>query len=1181
MGGRLEDLTPGALVGGITGDGVVSVVAVRWIGSNALQVTFRTEGGRLDERLLYRDHEPRLTLRHAAAAFDFSADGALFKLAAEALRIRMAARFDPMLGVHTSSGDLEPLPHQIEAVYGELLDRTPLRFLLADDPGAGKTIMAGLYAKELMLRGDAERILVVAPGSLVEQWQEELADKFGLRFELLTRQLADAAIDGAVGGVFARFPLLIARMDQLARSDDLKAQLDRTDWDLVVVDEAHRMSAHWFGTELQTTKRYQLGQLLGRHARHLLLMTATPHSGKEEDFQLFMALLDSDRFEGRYRDAVHAIDTVGMMRRMVKEDLRTMDGKPLFPERRAYTVPYPLSEGERDLYEAVTQYVREEMNRAERLRAEGDRRGLTVGFALTVLQRRLASSPEAILKSLERRRGRLERRRREMAADSSAASPVEQSLRRRLAGLLGRDLPGLPDDLDDVEDLAAGEREDLESEVADAATAAQTAVELDHEIGLLAGLEELARRVRHSGTDRKWTELRELLATDALIRDQTGNLRKIIIFTEHRDTLDYLAEKIRGHLGQPEAVATVHGGVRREERRKVMEAFAQDPEVRVLVATDAAGEGLNLQRAHLMVNYDLPWNPNRIEQRFGRIHRIGQTEVCHLWNLVAKDTREGLVFERLLEKLEQQRQTYRGKVFDVLGRAFEDRPLRDLLLEAIKYGDDPQVRARLDQVIDAAVGEGLDKLIAERAADREVLAKADLERWRAAMDEANARRLQPHYVRAFFLAAFKLLGGQISEREAARYEIRHVPADVRARDRQIGTGAPVLRRYERVTFDRDLTVPAGSPRAELLAPGHPLLDAVVDLVAERYGSLLKHGAILADRHDPGEQARLLAAVALEVTDGHDPARTIAKRFGFTEIDPDGATPVAEARYLDYEPVSDPERSAVEQVLSEPWLSAGADQIAVDWAAEHGMPALLARTREQVSARTEQTRRLVKQRLTQEINYADMRHAELLEAESAGRPLKIKPETAFRRARDLEGRLERRLADLDRDEDLTARPPTVAAAALVVPQGLLGKVSGRTEAVPAATARDTEETDRRAVAAVVAAERRLGRRPTEMPHSNPGYDIQSLDADGHLIFIEVKGRIEGQPQFSVSRTQALTGKNVAARYRLALVRVHPDGPERDEVRYITDPFRHIDFGDFAATGIMADWDKEWARGGEPE
>jgi superfamily II DNA or RNA helicase len=1144
-------------------------VAVRWIGSNAIQLTYRTADGRLDERLLYRDHEPRLTLRQAAAAYDFTADGALFKLAAEALRIRMAARFDPMLAVHTS--DLEPLPHQIEAVYGELLERTPLRFLLADDPGAGKTIMAGLYAKELMLRGDLERCLIVAPGSLVEQWQEELADKFGLRFELLTRQLADSVVDG---NVFTRFPLLIARMDQLSRSDDLRQRLDRCDWDLVVIDEAHRMSAHYFGQELHTTKRYQLGQLLGRHTRHLLLMTATPHSGKEEDFQLFMALLDSDRFEGRYRDAVHAVDTEGMMRRMVKEELLTFEGRPLFPERRAYTVPYPLSQPEQDLYEAVTQYVREEMNRADRLRAEGDRRGLTVGFALTVLQRRLASSPEAILRSLERRRRRLERRRREML--STTGSVIEQTLRERLSELLGRELP---EDLDEVDDLASGEAEELESEVADAATAAQTVAELEHEITLLSGLEELAGRVRRSGTDRKWTELRDLLSQNALIRDETGNLRKIIIFTEHRDTLEYLAERIRGHLGQPEAVAIIHGGVGREERRTVMEVFAQDPECRVLVATDAAGEGLNLQRAHLMVNYDLPWNPNRIEQRFGRIHRIGQTEVCHLWNLVAENTREGMVFQRLLDKLEQQRQTYQGKVFDVLGQAFEGRPLRELLLEAIRYGEQPQVRARLDEVIDATVGDGLDKLIAERAADHDVLARADLERWRAAMDEARARKLQPHYVRAFFLAAFGLLGGSIAEREAGRYEIRHVPADVRDRDRQTGIGAPVLRRYERVTFDRELTGPPGRPRAELLAPGHPLLDAVTDLVIERYGSLLKHGTLLVARHDPGEQPRLLTAVTQEITDGHDPARTIAKRFDFAEIGPDGARPVAEARYLDYEPIDDSERAVARHLLAEPWLRTGVDQLAVDWAVEHGTPALLARTQAQVSGRVDQTRRLVRQRLIQEINYWDARHAELLEAEAAGRQLKIKPDTALRRARDLERRLERRLADLARDEDLTARPPIVAAGALVIPQGLLDSLLGRAAAAPPLRARQVL-TDRRAVDAVLAAERSLGRHPKEMPHNNPGYDIQSAADDGHLVFIEVKGRVAGAEDFWVTRTEALTGKNAATGSRLALVRVDPAGPELDEIRYIVDPFRDIDFGDFAATGIIGDWDKEWTRGGDP-
>jgi superfamily II DNA or RNA helicase len=1179
MGIRLEDLTPGAQIAGITGDGAVTVVAAAWIGSNAIRLAYRTGDNRLDERILYRDHEPRLSVSKSGAAYDFEADAVSFKLAAEALRIRMAGRFDPMLAIHTS--DLDPLPHQIQAVYGDLLDRTPLRFLLADDPGAGKTIMAGLYIKELMLRGDLERCLVVAPGGLVEQWQDELREKFGLSFELLTRQLADSQPDGQV---FIKNPLLIARMDQISRADDLRQQLDHADWDLVVVDEAHRMSAHYFGNELKKTKRYQLGELLGNHARHLLLMTATPHAGKEEDFQLFLALLDTDRFEGRYRDAVHSVDTEGLMRRMVKEELKTFEGKPLFPERRAYTVAYELSSGEKDLYEAVTDYVRDEMNRADRLREQGDRkRGFTVGFALTVLQRRLASSPEAILKSLERRRRRLERRRREI--EFGAPETTDRDLRHRLAELLGRDLP---EDTEELDDLPSGEAEEIESEVADAATAARTRAELDKEIAILTDLEELARKVRHQGTDRKWIELRDLLSDNELIKDSDGNVRKIIIFTEHRDTLNYLAERIRGLLGRPETVVTIHGGIRREERRKVMELFAQDVDCRVLVATDAAGEGLNLQRAHLMVNYDLPWNPNRIEQRFGRIHRIGQTEVCHLWNLVAIDTREGAVFGLLLGKLEEQRRAYQGRVFDVLGEAFEGHPLRDLLVDAIRYGDRPEVRARLDQVIDTRVGEGLDKLIAERAAHRDVFATADLEKWRARMAEARARRIQPHYISAFFMAGFRLLGGTISERESGRYEIRHVPADVRDRDRQIGTGAPVLRRYERVTFEKDLTRPPGKPRADLLAPGHPLLDAVTDLVIERYGTLLKQGTILIDRHDPAETPRLLVAVTQEITDGHDPARTISKRFGFAEIargeasgapSSAGVRSAGEARYLDYDPPDDSERAVALELREAPWLSSGAETLALDWAVTFGLSDELDRTRVAVTARVEQVRRLVRQRLTAEINYWDMRHAELLEAESAGRQLKMRPQTAYDRARDLERRLEKRLADLDLDEELTPRPPAVSGGALIVPQGLLDRLLGR-KPDPSLIGRDTALAERRALDTVLAAERHLGRQPEEMPHNNPGYDIRSRTADDHIVFIEVKGRLEGAEEFWITRTEALTGKNAATGFRLALVSVHPDGPGRDVVRYIVDPFRDVDFGDFNATGVIGDWAKEWARGGDP-
>lgn len=1177
IGARLEELTPGARVSGVLVGHQVAVIDVRWHGSNAVTLTYRDDAGTVDQRLLYRDHEPSLSVAVPARAYALDGDAALFRLAAEALRIRMAARFDPMLAISTS--DMDPLPHQIRAVYGELLPRTPLRFLLADDPGSGKTIMAGLYIKELVLRGDLARCLIVAPGSLVEQWQEELQDKFGLRFEQLTRSMIDATVEGSV---FEQHALLIARMDQLSRSEDLQRQLEHADFDLVVVDEAHRMSAHYYGGELQTTKRYELGRLLGRVSRHLLLMTATPHAGKEEDFQLFLALLDSDRFEGRYRDGVHAVDSEGLMRRMVKEELLTFEGKPLFPERRAQTLPYELSAGERDLYEAVTTYVREQMNRAEQLKAQGEgRRGNTVGFALTVLQRRLASSPEAILRSLERRRRRLEAKRQGLHSARGDAS----SLQQRLDELLGRELgitrPEITED--DVDDLTADEREDTEEAVVDAASAARTLEELDLEIRILADLEEIARRVRQSGQDRKWTELRGLLLDEESMYESDGSRRKIIVFTEHRDTLNYLVEQIRALLGRDDAVVAIHGGVSREGRRAAQELFTQDKDTLVLVATDAAGEGLNLQRAHLMVNYDLPWNPNRIEQRFGRIHRIGQTEVCHLWNLVAADTREGAVFLRLLDKIDEQRRAYAGKVFDVLGEAFEDTPLRDLLIEAIRYGDQPEVRARLDRVIDAEVGAGLDRLIEDRALHAQVLAEADVEVLRQRMEEARARRLQPHYIRAFFLEAFRLLGGRLAERESGRYEVGHVPAEVRDRDRIVGLGAPVLRRYERVCFERERVRAGGagrSAKADLLSPGHPLLDAVVDLVVERYGTLLKQGTVLVDGADPSEEPRLLVALTQAITDGHTPTRTISKRFDFVEIGRTGAAGAAgPAPYLDYRPCNDDELGLLPALLAEPWLASGVEDVAVSWAIEHGIGEHLVQVQNQVSATTSRTRQLVRQRLTQEINYWDARHADLLDQQAAGRTLKRSPEYAERRARDLEGRLDRRLQDLAADEALRPLPPVVAGGALVVPQGLMDRLAGRRDEPVTTYAKNTAEVDRRAVAAVMAAERALGREPQEMAHNNPGYDIRSRTEDGHTVFLEVKGRIRGAEDFVVTRNEVLCGKN-ADRYRLALVSVSPDGPEHDELRYLVDPFDGFEFGDFSVDGVRGDWAKEWGKGGPP-
>ena len=593
---KLEELLPNTAVRGILPDSLVTVVSVKWFGSAALELTYKSPSGSVANQILYRDAEQQLEVVEKGRPWSFDGDGALFRLVSEAHRIRLAHLFDPVLAVHTSMVD--PLPHQITAVYDAMLPRQPLRFLLADDPGAGKTIMAGLLMKELIARGDLERCLVVCPGSLAEQWQDELYRRFGLPFEIMTNDKLESA---RTGNWFAETPLVIARLDKLSRDEDVQEKLKAPDcgWDLVVCDEAHKMSATFFGGEIKYTKRYRLGQLLSSLTRHFLLMTATPHNGKEADFQLFMALLDGDRFEGRFRDGVHTVEVDDLMRRMVKEKLFKFDATPLFPERRAYTVPYKLSDGEARLYKEVTSYVREEFNRAEAL--QNDKRAGTVGFALTILQRRLASSPEAIYQSLLRRRERLEARLREA-----------ELLQR---GFIAPSIADLDyEDIENLDDAPDDEFETAEKEVLDQATAAGTIVELKAEINTLRGLESVAFSVRRSGQDRKWLELAGLLNgvfTPSAIGSESpvdssrsfgeaaaaaagaASNPKLVIFTEHRDTLNYLAQRITTLLGRPEAVVIIHGGVRREDRLKIQEAFLHDPSVQVLLATDAAGEGIN------------------------------------------------------------------------------------------------------------------------------------------------------------------------------------------------------------------------------------------------------------------------------------------------------------------------------------------------------------------------------------------------------------------------------------------------------------------------------------------------------------------------------------------------------------------------------------------------------------
>lgn len=1163
----LEQLTPGTSVKGILPECLVTVVSVRWFGSQALELTYKDPAGQLGNQLLYRDNEPSLEVVQVGRPWSFDGDGHLFRLVAEAQRIRLAYLFDPVLAVHSSM--VEPLPHQITAVYGEMLPRQPLRFLLADDPGAGKTIMAGLLIKELIIRGDLQRCLIVCPGSLAEQWQDELYRRFHLPFEILTNDKLEAA---RTGNWFLENGLVIARLDKLSRKEDVQAKLSAPDcrWDLVVCDEAHKMSATTFGGEIKYTKRHKLGQLLSTTTRHFLLMTATPHNGKEEDFQLFMSLLDGDRFEGRFRDGVHAADVSDLMRRMVKEDLLKFDGTPLFPERHAHTVPYELSDGEAQLYREVTEYVTTEFNRAEALQNDG--RAGTVGFALTVLQRRLASSPEAIYQSLRRRRERLENRLQEVELLKRGAE---------VAARLSAGVPALDaEDVEDLEDAPDEETQQVEETVADQATAARTIAELQAEIETLRRLEALANSVRRSGQDRKWEELSRVLehiftpaafscrVSEAPPDIKSSPKQKLVLFTEHRDTLNYLRDRISTLFGNPDAVLVIHGGVGREERLKIQEAFRHDPNVQILIATDAAGEGINLQRAHLMVNYDLPWNPNRLEQRFGRIHRIGQTEVCHLWNLIAAKTREGEVFHTLLEKLNQAREALGGKVFDVLGKVnFEGKPLRELLIEAVRYGERQDVRARLTQVVENALNKHqLQSLLEERALAHDAMDANRVRAIREDMERAEARRLQPHYIQSFFIEAFRLQGGTVRERESRRYEVTHVPATVRNRDRLIGLGEPVLPRYERITFEKALVNVPGQPLAAFICPGHPLLDATLDLVAERHRDLLKRGAILVDERDLGENARVLFQIEHAVQDAvpsrSGQRRVVSKRLLYVEMGESGeARALHYAPYLDYRPLAAGE-PAVDALLSRPelaWITADLENRALDHAVAH----LVRDHFEEVRSRKQQwvakTEAAVKDRLTKEIAYWDHRSNTLREQEEAGKPnARLNSNEARKRADSLQARLQKRLEELAQEAKLSPLPPVVIGGVLVVPLGLLRKVQGVSAPAPAAPV-DTSISATRAREIVMEIERQLGFEPTDRETEKLGYDIESrVPGTGRLRFIEVKGRVSGAETITVTRNEILYSLNKPDDFILAIVEFQEG--DRHQVHYVRQPFRREpDFG----------------------
>jgi superfamily II DNA or RNA helicase len=800
--------------------GEVIIEAARALGTG-VEVRVRLSNGALDEAVLGQDEAAALLTSPAEQPQAGAVDAEKLRLLVESTRIRLAYTYDRQFAVSLSG--IRTLPHQIEAVYLKMLPQPRLRFLLADDPGAGKTIMAGLLVKELKLREAIERVLILVPAPLTIQWQDELLRFFGESFQIIhagndQQQLLN---------LWQRESQIIASLDY-AKQEDVRERVWQQHWDLVIIDEAHKCSAYTKrssgrGDEVEKTRRYQLAERLAAMSDHLLLLTATPHHGDDDRFGHFVRLLDPDVFPEPHKLG----ETAGQIRRDIlklgpecpwalrrlKEDLRDIAGRRLFPDRFVHTVTFRLNHEEYNLYKAVTAYINEFLPLAT-----GKKKN-SVALARTVFQRRLASSTRAIHESLNRRLKKLQ----ELLDDLETLPPAQRA--KRLAQLQGRAVD-VEQDEDDLDDAAR-------DELIDKTTAALELDQLRAEIAALRDLVDRASRVRELAHDSKLNALKECL-TAAEFKELTDGRGRLLIFTEHRDTLLHVKEHLEA-WGY--GTCEIHGGMNPHERKRAQEEFRTSKQI--CIATEAAGEGINLQFCRLMINYDMPWNPTRLEQRLGRIHRIGQERDCHVFNFVASASYdgqpiiEGRILERLLSKLDQMRGALDDRVFDVIGEvlSLNSVNLPEMLREV---AHDPR---RLDEYLDQLDRLDPKKLQIYEQATGIALARAnvDFSSFAKSNVETEERRLMPKYVEAQFIRAAQDIGLKVEARADGLWRIEHVLADLRSERREavrrLGKPEPS---YRKVTFHKEHLEEDSHLDAVLIGPGHPLY-AVVD---ERLGEIL-------------------------------------------------------------------------------------------------------------------------------------------------------------------------------------------------------------------------------------------------------------------------------------------------------------------------------------------------------
>ena len=1030
-----------------------------------------------DSRVLTKEQMDELEVLTSNGEFNFRGDPHKLVLYAEAERIRSAYQFDPLFAINCSVVD--PLPHQVEAVYKYLLPQPKIRFLLADDTGAGKTIMTGLLIKELLMRHAIERILIVTPGGLTRQWQEdEMGIRFNLQFKLVNRNIFSSEPD-----VFQTSDRVVTSIDFISR-DDVLGVLSKTSWDMIIFDEAHKLSAFEYGVKRYTSKRYAAAKALAGLTEHLLLLTATPHRGREDTFKCLLQLLDEDIFATTdlVTERVRELTETGVNKffiRRLKEDMRDWENHPLYKLRYTKTAAYNLTSDEKRLYDAVTEYL-------TRRKAEASQsKNIHVSLALQVMQRRLVSSIFAIKNTLYKRWQSLQG-----LADELTRNPQLWHQRIKLDEFEQTDI----DDFDDLDDE---ERDALDTILSDPKkfklfTTSKSPAEIREEAAEVKALYEMANSLYQSQQEeQKFKELKSLLTSEGVIGGE-----KLVIFTEHRDTLIYLQERLTGNGYN---VATIHGGLSVDERREAQCQFAQ-PDTQILIATDAAGEGINLQFCRLLINWDIPWNPNRLEQRMGRIHRYGQKADVLVFNMVADNTREGQVLRKLLQKLDIIReQLGDDRVYDVIQDVLKGVPLGSIISSVFDGR-----KNELDAFVDKSATELSD--LFRRSIKEQSTAMAhssvDYQEARHLKEDSDERRLQPIYIRRFFEQAFTFLGGRYDEISEGIYQITNVPEVLvkRLRDDYHLHASNLTQLYfffdkQRFLDYRTSNVRFG--RAHYINPGNPLFDALVNTVCDSFRDDAMRGTILVSPDDTKPffaffvRNQIIDNRTTEQGEQHIAGEQLAlvcqgSEGSFWQTSPakliDLCPPVDFAKE-----VTPPEACSCDEVL--------------EWTFEHITEPLLQQTTEQVTEDVTRRREYLQSAfikvimdLQNEINELQSKAFFAEEDEHTQQKLAIKEA----RLADLKRRKQERLSELDADLQLSPKEPAVMGCAYVVP---LSQVEYNNTF---GMSRD-DEVEATAMQVAMEYEMQQGRMPEDVSKDNLGYDLRSTDATGMKRYIEVKGR----------------------------------------------------------------------------